>query len=59
MNKIWSQTYCTEKITEHNTNPPFSLTFKAKADPGSYWLKADQSMVISVTGSLWPTKDPC
>ena len=47
------------KITERNTNPPYSLTFKAKSDPGSYWLKADQSMVIPVTGSLWLTKVPC
>ena len=52
-------TFIQTHITERNTNPPYSLTFKAKADPGSYWLKADQSMVIPVTGSLWLTKALC
>ena len=47
-----------KKITERNTNPPYSLTIKAKADPGSYLLKTDQRMVIPVTGSLWLTKVP-
>ena len=28
-------TFIQTHITERNTNPPYSLTFKAKADPGS------------------------
>ena len=49
----------TKKNTERNTNAPYSLTFMAKADPGSYQLKANQSIVIPVTGSLRLTKVPC